>query len=73
MIDLEADAGVILEHLTKDQQQRLSALDAAYCELLSNDSPPTIADFERIEALADAVVTLYDEIAGERTALENPA
>ena len=56
-----ADAGAILGHLSGGQRQRLNALDAAYVELLSSDSAPAKAD---VDTLADAVVALYDEIAG---------
>ncbi len=69
-MELKADAGAILDHLTSSQRQRLDSLDAAYIELLSSDSTPTKAD---VEALADTVVTLYDEIAGGRPELENRA
>jgi hypothetical protein len=62
-MEFETDAGAILGHLTSAQRRRLDALDAAYIELLSSDSAPAKAD---AEALADAVVALYDEIAGER-------
>jgi hypothetical protein len=63
-------AAALFSHLTSAQRQRLDALDAAYIELLSSDGTPAKAD---VEALADAVVTLYDEIAAARPALENPA
>ncbi|KQO75296.1 hypothetical protein [Rhizobium sp. Leaf262] len=71
MIDVtekETDAGAIFGHLTLGQRQQLAALDAAYVDLLT----PEVADKNDIEALADAVVKLYDEIAGGRPALENP-
>lgn len=60
-MELKADAETILDHLTSAQRQRLDALDAAYVELLSSDSAPAKAD---VDTLADAVVALYDEIAG---------
>ncbi|MCJ9723560.1 hypothetical protein MOV66_27685 [Agrobacterium sp. SHOUNA12C] len=63
-------AAALFSHLTDGQRQQLDALDASYIELLSSDSMPKKAD---VEALADAVVSLYDEIAGGRTALKNPA
>jgi hypothetical protein len=66
----EFDPAALCSHLTEGQRRRLDALDAAYIELLSSDSAPAKDD---VEALADAVVTLYDEIAGGRPALENPA
>ncbi|MGO7438282.1 hypothetical protein ACC674_06225 [Rhizobium ruizarguesonis] len=69
-VEFETDAGAILGHLTSAQRQRLDALDVAYIELLSSDGTPAKAG---VEALADAVVTLYDEIAGGRPAVENPA
>lgn len=55
----EADAGAILGHLTADQRQHLAELDAAYVELLSCDA----ADKDDVEALAEAVVEFYDELA----------
>ncbi|MBB4569238.1 hypothetical protein [Rhizobium leucaenae] len=69
-MELKADAGAILDHLTSAQRQRLDALDAVYIELLSSDGTPAKAD---VEALADAVVALYDLVAGRRSGLENPA
>lgn len=66
----EFDGAALFSHLTSGQRRLLDALDVAYIELLSSDSTPTNAD---VEALADAVVTLYDEIAGGRPAVENPA
>lgn len=70
MVGFEVDAGALLGHLTGEQRQRLHTLDAAYIDLLSRDSAPAKAD---VEALADAVVALYDEIAGRASGLEKPA
>lgn len=61
-------AGARLGYLKSDQRRRFDVLDAAYFELLSSDRTPAKAD---AEALADAIVALYDEIAGGRPALEN--
>lgn len=66
----EFAAAALFSHLTEGQRQRLDALDVAYIELLSSDSAPAKAD---VEALAGAVVALYDEIVGGRPTLENPA
>lgn len=65
-----ADADALLGHLTSDQRQRLDALDAAYVELLSSDRAPVKAD---VEALADAVLTFYGEIAGRQSGLQKLA
>ena len=65
----EFDPVALFSHLTEGQRQRLDALDVAYIELLSSDSVPAKAD---VEALADAVVALYDEIAGGRPAARKP-
>ena len=66
----EADAGALLGHLTSDQRERLDALDAAYVELLSSPNSPARAD---VEALADAVLTFYGEIAGRQSGLQKLA
>ncbi|NTE80189.1 hypothetical protein G6M12_01315 [Agrobacterium tumefaciens] len=65
-----AYAGALLGHLKADQRQRLDAIDAAYVELLSSDRAPAKAD---VEALADAVLTFYGEIAGRTSRLEKSA
>lgn len=57
--EADVDAGAILSHLTVDQRQHLAELDAAYVELLSCDA----ADKDDVEALAEAVVAFYDELA----------
>jgi hypothetical protein len=67
-MELKADAEAILDHLTSAQRQRLDALDVAYIELLSSDSVPAKVD---VEALADAVVAFYDEIADGCPELES--
>ena len=68
-MELHADAGAILGHLTGEQRRRLDSLDAAYTELLSG-SAPAKAD---VEALADAVVAFYDGLAKAGVGHENGA
>ncbi|ATN36427.1 hypothetical protein ACO34A_21810 [Rhizobium sp. ACO-34A] len=68
-MELHADAGALLGHLSEDQRRRLDALDAAYMELLS-DSAPAKAD---VEALADAIVAFYDEVSKTGVEHENGA
>jgi hypothetical protein len=58
-IELEADVGALVAHLTPDQRQRLDALDAAYIELLSGGVP----DKADVEALAETVIAFYDGLA----------
>lgn len=53
------DVGALLGHLTGGQRRQLAELDAAYVELLSRDVP----DRADVEALAEAVVAFYDELA----------
>ncbi|MBY3531841.1 hypothetical protein HFN68_02615 [Rhizobium laguerreae] len=72
-MELKADTGAILDHLTSSQRQRLDALDAldaAYIELLSSDNTPTKAD---VEALAEAVIAFYDGRAQAGVGHENGA
>jgi|GEM_PF-3107135 len=54
-----ADDRAILGHLTERQRRRLDSLDVAFIDLMSGGAPAK-AD---VEALAEAVVALYDEIA----------
>ncbi|KAA0698609.1 hypothetical protein DTW90_12510 [Neorhizobium sp. P12A] len=63
----EFDAGAILGHLTDAQRQHLNALDAAFADLLARPAMNPAA----VERLADAIVSLYDEIADARSGREN--
>lgn len=58
-MELHADAGALLSHLTGEQRQSLDTLDAAFIDLMSSGIPAK-AD---VEALADAVMAFYEEIA----------
>lgn len=64
---VEERAMEFLEGRSDEQRQRLDALDAAYVELLSSDRAPAKAD---VEALAEAVLTFYGEIAGRPSGRE---
>lgn len=68
-MELHADAGALLGHLTEDQRRRLDALDAAYIDLMSRGIP----DRADVEALAEAIVTFHDEIAKSGVGHENRA
>ncbi|MBY3589476.1 hypothetical protein HJA87_06205 [Rhizobium bangladeshense] len=71
-IELEADTGVLLGHLTGEQRQYVQRLDTAFADLLAQAR----MDPAQVEVLADAVTLLYDEVAAVRldreTGLESP-
>ncbi|NTH46628.1 hypothetical protein G6K98_15980 [Agrobacterium rhizogenes] len=58
MEELEVDTGALLGHLTREQRQRLHALDAAFTELMAQPR----MDPAEVKALADSIVLLHDEI-----------